>query len=123
MQGILWSASVKEPVVVEKTGSSIDILPTLTNLFGFTYDSRLMSGRDLLSDCEGVAILKNKSFITDKVKYNSSTKKVTYLVDESQVDESYIENWVAEVKGRFIAAAGILNKNYYNVIKKEMVFP
>ncbi len=119
---ILWSGSMKEPVMVDKTGSSLDILPTLSNLFGFTYDSRLMSGRDLLSDCEGVAILKNKSFVTDKVMYNSTNKKVTYLVDESQVGEDYVKNWSNEVKARFVAAAGILNYNYYDKIKDELHF-
>ncbi len=120
---ILWSSSVKEPIIIDKAGSSIDILPTLTNLFGFTYDSRLMSGRDLLSDSEGVAILKNKSFITNKVMYNSTTREVTYLVDKSQVSNSYIEDLKNDVKARFIAAAGILNKDYYKKIEGQLTFP
>ncbi len=120
---ILWSSSVKEPIIIDKAGSSIDILPTLTNLFGFTYDSRLMSGRDLLSDSEGVAILKNKSFITNKVLYNSTTREATYLVDKSQVSDSYIEDKKNEVKARFIAAAGILNKDYYKQIEGQLTFP
>ena len=120
---ILWSGAMKEPIIVDKAGSSLDILPTLTNLFGFTYDSRLMSGRDLLSDCEGVAILKNKSFITDKVMYNSQNRETTYLVDKSQVTNTYIDDWVADVKARFISAAGILNKDYYKRIEKQLLFP
>ncbi len=46
---ILWSGDMPEPVMVEKPCSSIDIVPTLSNLFGLEYDSRLLSGRDILA--------------------------------------------------------------------------
>ena len=37
---ILWSGSMEQPVTVDTPCSSIDIVPTLSNLFGLTYDSR-----------------------------------------------------------------------------------
>ncbi len=45
---ILWSSSMKEPVVVDDPCSSIDMVPTISNLFGLKYDSRILSGRDIL---------------------------------------------------------------------------
>ena len=45
---ILWCGSMEEPVVVDTPCSSIDIVPTLYNLFGISYDSRLLSGKDVL---------------------------------------------------------------------------
>ena len=45
---ILWSADLEEPVHVDKYCSSLDVMPTLANLFGLEYDSRLMAGRDIL---------------------------------------------------------------------------
>ena len=50
---ILWSADLEEPVHVDKYCSSLDVMPTLANLFGLEYDSRLMAGRDILSDEPG----------------------------------------------------------------------
>ena len=47
---ILWNAQMEEPVRVEKLCSSLDVMPTLANLFGLEYDSRLMAGRDILSE-------------------------------------------------------------------------
>ncbi len=45
---ICWSGSMEEPIVVEDPCSAIDIAPTLMNLFGIPYDSRLFAGRDVL---------------------------------------------------------------------------
>ena len=38
-----------EPIEVDTYCSTVDILPTLLNLFGLNYDSRLLAGRDILS--------------------------------------------------------------------------
>ena len=46
---ILWSGCMEEPVVVDTPCSAIDIVPTLSNLFGLEYDSRLYSGRDIFA--------------------------------------------------------------------------
>ena len=44
---ILWSADLEEPVHVDKYCSSLDVMPTLANLFGLEYDSRLGAGHPL----------------------------------------------------------------------------
>ncbi|MDO5521876.1 MAG: LTA synthase family protein [bacterium] len=120
---ILWNSEITTPIEITKPCSSLDILPTLSNLFGFTYDSRLLSGKDILSDSEGLVIFNNKNFITDKIKYNNSTKKVTYLVDESKVPEGYVTEKVKEVKALFTASAGILENDYYKYLGSQLSFP
>jgi hypothetical protein len=113
---ILWSPSMEEPVEVDDPICTVDILPTILNLWGFTYDSRLLVGKDIFSNADHVGILSNGSFITDKIKYNSSTGEVTYLVDESEISESYVDDWVNEVKRRFTISTEILNTDYYRVL-------
>lgn len=39
-----------QPVTVDTPCSAVDIVPTLSNLFGLRYDSRLLSGRDILAN-------------------------------------------------------------------------
>ena len=56
---ILWNDQMKKPVEVDKYCSSLDIAPTLSNLFGLEYDSRLMMGTDILSDQPGMVIFSN----------------------------------------------------------------
>ena len=48
---ILYCSSMEENVYVDTPCSSIDIVPTLDNLFGIPYDSRLYSGRDIFYNC------------------------------------------------------------------------
>lgn len=109
---ILWNPQIKEPIVVEKPCSSLDILPTLSNLFGVEYDSRLMVGRDIFSDSEPLVILSNRSFITDKVMYNSTNGKVTYLT-EDELPENYVEDKIKQVKNQFNISKSILEHDYY----------
>ena len=46
---LLWSGSMEESVTVDTPCSAIDILPTVSNLFGLEFDSRLMSGHDVFA--------------------------------------------------------------------------
>ncbi len=114
-QFILWSKGMKENVVIDEPCSSMDILPTLSNLFGFEYDSRLMMGQDILSDAPPLVILSNRSFITDKVMYNSENGDVTKLTD-APLPEDYISNLNKIVKNKFKVSDSILKEDYYRYV-------
>lgn len=109
---ILWSEGMKENVVIDEPCSSLDILPTLSNLFGIEYDSRLLMGQDVLSDAPPLVVLSNRSFITDKVMYNAENGKVTRLTDE-ELPENYISDLNSIVKNKFTVSKSILEKDYY----------
>ena len=95
----------------------MDILPTLLNLFGFEYDSRLLAGKDVLDpEARHVAILHNGSFITEEVKFNSKTGETTYLVPEDQVAEDYVDNMNRLVANEFTSSTAILNYDYYRIV-------
>lgn len=112
---ILWSADLEEPVHVDKYCSSLDVMPTLANLFGLEYDSRLMAGRDILSDTPGLVIFSNYSFLTDLGAYNSTTDVFT-MWDGSEPDPDYVAERVAEVQNRVAYSASILDNDYYRVV-------
>ena len=67
---------MEEPVKVDKLSSSLDILPTMLNLFGVEFDSRLLMGRDLLSASSPLVIYSNRSFITDKRQIFKHNKEI-----------------------------------------------
>ncbi len=73
---LIWNSEMKEPVKVDKLSSSLDILPTMLNLFGVEFDSRLLMGRDLLSTSSPLVIYSNRSFITDKRKIFKHNKEI-----------------------------------------------
>ncbi|MBS7218765.1 MAG: sulfatase-like hydrolase/transferase [Oscillospiraceae bacterium] len=112
---ILWSADLEEPVHVDKYCSSLDVMPTLANLFGLEYDSRLMAGRDILSSAPGLVIFSNYSFLTDLGAYNSTTD-LFEMWDGSKPDPDYVAERVAEVQNRVAYSASILDNDYYRVV-------
>ena len=111
---ILWNAQMEEPVRVEKLCSSLDVMPTLANLFGLEYDSRLMAGRDILSDEPGLVIFSNYSFLTEEGAYNSVLDEF-WSWDGSPPDEAYVQSQIAEVQNRVAYSAMILDHDYYRV--------
>lgn len=115
---LIWSGSMKEPIKVHKIGTSIDILPTVLNLFGVEYDSRLLIGRDILSDADSLVIFADRSFITDKGKYNAVTEEFI-ANDGVEIEDGYVEKINNIIYKKFQMSRLILEKDYYRTIFKE----
>ena len=98
-----------ENKVVDKAISGIDILPTIYNLFGIDYDSRLLIGSDIFSNTEHIVILSDRSFITSKGKYNSITGEFS----NPNVSKEYIDNINKIINEKFKMSSLILEKDYY----------
>ena len=115
----LWSSSMEKPITIDKVGSQIDVLPTLLNLFGAEYDSRLIVGKDILSDYPGIAIFSNRSWVSDYGTYFSGGKFI--LKDGKNLDnqEEYIKEMNNRVANGFSISKMLINSNYYDVITKE----
>ena len=79
---IIYNPSV-EDVEVDKVCNTIDVLPTVLNLFGIEYDSRLIVGKDILSDSEGMAIFADYSWLTDNDNDYSNVVSNKYLVSKN----------------------------------------
>lgn len=116
---IMWNSQM-ETVHVEKTCSSIDILPTIMNLLGFEYDSRLFAGRDILSDSPSMVVFLNRSFITDQVIYDAPTKTVISRTGE-EISSEYIEAMKSYVKVMFQYSAGILNYGFDEAVYNAQI--
>lgn len=112
---IIWSASMEEPIEVDKYCYSLDVLPTVSNLMGLPYDSRMMVGQDILSDSEGMVIFNDRSFITDKCSYDANSGEA-YSIDGSPIDWDYIDNKNAVIKNKFNMADNIVTYDYYRYI-------
>ena len=113
---IFWVGGLEENIVVDEYCCNVDILPTILNLWGFEYDSRMLAGTDVFSDSTHAAVLVNKSFLTDKVWFNANTGETRYLVDESEIPEGYIEAMNRMINNRFTISSDILGKAYYNFV-------
>ena len=96
---------------ISKVASSSDVLPTIYNLFGIDYDSRLFTGSDILSTSDGLVIFQNRSWISDKAIYNSRTN--TYQGDAPR---TYIDSINNIVSNKLAFSKEVINNNYYKDI-------
>ena len=107
-----------EPVTIDEPACSMDILPTVSNLFGLPYDSRLLMGRDVFSGAEPLVIFSNRSWITGEARYSTETGD---MVPDAGVTlpEGYRQYWSAVVDDKFAYSAKILENDYYRLILGE----
>lgn len=124
---ILWSPSMEEPIRVSKPCSAIDILPTLSNLFGLEYDSRLMMGSDILSDADSPVILNSvgtigsNHWITAQGAYNAYSKTFTPSEDctlSEEQKEEYIKKMNSSVLAKEKYSVKIMDRDYYAKVFK-----
>ncbi len=113
---ILWSGDMEGTAVhVDKYCSSLDVMPTLSNLFGLSYDARLIMGSDILSASDPLVIFANYSFINGAGYYNSITDQFTRW-DGAEPDLREVADMVAEVQNRVAYSGTILDCDYYRLV-------
>lgn len=119
---ILWSASMEKPVVVNKVCGQVDILPTLSNLLGLEYDSRMLSGTDILSESEGLVIFHSRSWLTDRGSYNRYTQEFTPAPGVNMTDaeiEEYVSAMKTKVKNILECTELIIQTDFYHKALKS----
>lgn len=92
---------------MDKPSSNLDILPTVSNMFGLPYDSRLMVGQDIFSNSPGLVIFENENWISDRGKRDSIK------------DEKYVKEMDQRVANTFTYSALMLDKDYYRYLKDK----
>lgn len=110
---ICYVPVLSENIVVDEYCSTADILPTLLNLFGVDYDSRLLAGTDVLSSGLHVAVLSDKSFLTKTFRYDAGTETVIPADESITVSDGLVKTYRLYVDSRFQLSGNILNSDYY----------
>lgn len=122
---IIWCASMEEPIIVEEPCSSLDIIPTVSNLFGLEYDSRLLMGVDVLSDAVPLVILNQDgdgspwNWLNKYGAYSSATKTFTPYEGFNATEEeiaAYVKQMNAVVSRKNKYSRMILEKDYYRYL-------
>lgn len=115
---ILWSGSMEETVEIDTPCCTLDIMPTLYNLLGVDYDSRLLMGTDIFSDGNHMAILMDRSFVTDAVRYNANNGKMQ-VSEGITLPDGYVEAYNAIIKDKYNASMMMLYNDYYKHLELE----
>ncbi len=115
---ILWSGCLEdmEPIIVDTPTFSLDVLPTLSNLFGTEFDSRLMPGRDVFSDAPALVYRTNYDWKTELGTYYASSGKFVPASEDVEIPEDYVKTIKAIVKNKISFCDGVLETDYYRKI-------
>ena len=109
-----------ETVEVDAPVCNVDILPTVLNLWGMEYDSRLLPGTDIFANNTHIAMLYNKSFVTEYVKYNAQNGKAEWLPEAEKLTEeekqNHLDYCVAVTKARYTASLDVMNEDFYRFV-------
>lgn len=94
---------------------SLDILPTLSNLFGTEYDSRFFVGRDVFSDETPLVFWKGGSWVTEYGRYDAE-EKVFYPTATIANEDEYVRviNNIVKYKKAYSELA--LKTDYFQYI-------
>ena len=110
---ICYVPDLSENIVVDEYCSTADILPTLLNLFGVDYDSRLLAGTDVLSNGIHIAVLSDKSFLAKTFRYNAGTETVIPADESIVISDEQLEAYRLYVDNKFQMSSNIVNSDYY----------
>lgn len=110
----IWCANMKSAVIVDKPTSSFDVMPTLLNLFGIDFDSRLLAGRDALSSEKGLVFFSDYSWKTEVAQYDAGSGKITKF---KPVSDERIKEIHGEVRDRIKFSKLIRQKSFFKLLK------
>lgn len=117
---IIWSGCLESgnraDITVDEPVYSVDILPTLLNLFGVEFDSRFLVGRDVFSDAEPLVIFSDYSWITKNGRYLTATGEFESSGSLDVSEDDYVEAVKAVVKNKMTYSAGVLENDYWNYV-------
>lgn len=118
----IWCGALEadEPIVVSAPTSSLDILPTLLNLFGAEFDSRLLAGRDVFSDQAGLVFWNDGCWLTERGYYDTHERAFYPAGNDgaadADADAEYVARIQSEVSDRLSLSRIIENEDYYNYL-------
>ena len=115
---ILWCGELEDqdPIVVDAPTSSLDILPTLANLFGVEFDSRLLPGRDVFSDAPALVFTSGYNWITEYGYYYASSGQFIQTRTDVTLPENYVRSVSATVRNKVSYCDLVLDNDYFRYL-------
>lgn len=114
---IIYNSGLKEPVVVDKYTTIIDLVPTLFNLFNMDYDPRLYLGTDVFSKVHpDRAYFVDGSWVDKNASYYAPSAKLTYAQGATQYDAATLRSINSEISTRQSMSGSAIRSNYFKYL-------
>ncbi len=105
----IWSNDIVA-VEIDKVSSTIDIFPTIANLFNLNYKPYHYLGKNILNDLDnGFVFFQDYSWYDGKTYYKNNNIKFG-----DKVDQIYISNMNKRINEILKVNKGVLETNYFN---------
>ncbi len=112
---LIYNSGFKKNINIDKYAMNIDVLPTVLNMYGIEYDSRLLIGKDIMANNnEGIVIFPDRSFATNYGSYDSKTKK--FKKYKKLNDNKYIQQKIDEVNNKYKTSVNMQYNDYYKYV-------
>lgn len=104
-----------QPETITRRCSALDILPTLSNLFGLAFDSRLYMGQDIFSDAAPFLLFSDRSWMTEDGSYYTIGEELT-LFGEKEITEEEVAYYNDIVANKFLVSQWVLEEDYWRTL-------
>lgn len=104
--------------------SYLNIIPTVANLFGLTYDPRLYMGEDILApdykeSYKNRVVFADGSWENENAYYNATTGKITYFGDETYTNEEIVR-YNKEISNMIKMSNLAITSNYFEYLSEGL---
>ena len=117
---ILWSGCLENEqrsmqCEISSPVMSLDVLPTLSNLFGLEFDSRLLPGRDVFADTEPLVFWNTFGWVTDRGRYDWQ-EQTFYPAEGFEDDPEYVGSINRTVANKLEMSRVVVETDYYRML-------
>lgn len=121
---IIYNALIESPIICDEYCCTVDIIPTVLNLMGIDFDSRLIAGIDVFDSSYHRARLYNGNLLTEYVNYNASNGKCMWKGPAEDWDDekknNYIEAITTQSDNEYMVSLKLMEKDFYRYIFKNL---
>ena len=124
---VMWNGGMKKSLTINTPCSTIDIVPTILNLFGIEYDSRFFPGRDIFAPEYDIGTADNamplvilpmnagNSWVTSAGQYDCRTHEFTPNPGVT-VSDTYVDDVNEIVKDKWRYSGMIIQNDYFKYV-------
>ena len=100
--------------IISTVSSTIDMAPTIANLFDLKHDTRLFMGNDIFNEEENIVIFQNASWYNQLGYFSSANANFTPFNEDKTMTDEEVQNINKIVKKKLNVSSLIYTEDYFS---------